>query len=263
MEKKITLCTCAFTREIETAEDYRRHFEMAAAAGFSGFELSYPHRFETANLIRGAVDAGISVVAVHGVLGGGSFSSDRGERLAAVEYAAKYLEPFACFAPCPVVEHYLDRFNDPEKGKYFRESVELLLEREEKMGFVFCMENAPYKPEVNERFPDIAEVSRFVRSFGGRMFMTFDVNHANLHEDPVAVCKTCAGLVKHIHVSDNHGYREEHLVPGTGTIDLKAVLNALYANGYAGPCNLEFGYGHIPEQDEYRQVCDYMKKLPA
>jgi sugar phosphate isomerase/epimerase len=95
------------------------------------------------------------------------------------------------------------------------------------------------------------------------MFMTFDLNHANLNEDPVAVCADCAGLVKHIHISDNHGFREEHLIPGTGTMDLAAIMKGLYLNGYEGPWNLEFGFPkeEIPTQEKYRSIHRFMLSL--
>ena len=138
------------------------------------------------------------------------------------------------------------------------------LERTEKDGFIFCMENAPYKPEYDERFPPVAEIVEFVRSFGeDRMFITFDLNHANLHEDPVEVAAYCASLVRHIHVSDNHGFREEHLIPGKGCIDLAAILTALYRNGYNGPCNLEMGFpkGTQATLADYREVYLYMDAI--
>ena len=86
--------------------------------------------------------------------------------------------------------------------------------------------------------------------------MTFDVNHANLHEDVLDAVTDCGGLIRHIHVSDNHGHREEHLVPGQGIIDLKAVIGKIYGTAYNGPCNFEFGFpkGLVPEQKDYEQV---------
>jgi sugar phosphate isomerase/epimerase len=151
-------------------------------------------------------------------------------------------------------------------GKKFHDVMAYLLEETEKLNFLFCMENAPYKPEHNERFPNVAEVAAFSRSFGkDRMFMTFDLNHANLNEDPVAVCADCAGLVKHIHISDNHGFREEHLVPGSGIMDLLSIMTALYQHGYSGPWNLEFAFPEKtePTLEQYQQVYLYMKNLIA
>ena len=147
------------------------------------------------------------------------------------EEAYRYLDTFAELAPCPIVEHYWSRYNDPDMGKYFLETVSRLLEKTEGYGFTFCMENAPYKPEINERYPDIKEVADFIKSFAGRMYMTFDVNHANLNEDVLYAVEAGSGLIRHIHVSDNHGHREEHLWPGEGIIDLKSVVDKIYKKG--------------------------------
>ena len=264
MEQKITTSTCAFGVAGTDEDGFTKHFEMAMEAGFSGFELCFNSAGETQPMIRAARKTGCKVIAVHGILNGGSCSPDPAVRDASVEQAYRYLADFAEFAPCPIVEHYWDRYLNPEIGRYFHDAVGKLLEKTESLGFLFCMENAPYKPEHNERFPNVAEVAAFARSYGeNRMFMTFDVNHANLHEDPVKVCSDCAGLVRHIHVSDNHGIREEHLIPGTGIIDFSAVLSALYRNGYTGPCNLEFSFPKdvTPNTAAYRKVFDFMKAI--
>ena len=264
MNKNITLSTCAFGANAQNSSYYARQFEMAMKAGFSGFELTlYPDSTVPA-IIEAVHQTGAPVIAVHGVGKGNWFADTPGEQKKAARETAQYLEYFAEFAPCPAVQHYLDRYNNPEMGKKLRAVMEYLLEETEKLGFVFCMENAPYKPEHNERFPNVAEVAAFARSFGkDRMFMTFDLNHANLHEDPVAVCADCAGLVKHIHISDNHGFREEHLIPGTGTMDLGSIMTALYQNGFDGPWNLEFGFAKDtePTLEQYQQVYQYMKTL--
>ena len=91
--------------------------------------------------------------------------------------------------------------------------------------------------------------------------MTFDVNHANLHEDVLYAVSACDGLIRHIHVSDNHGHREEHLVPGEGIIDLKAVIKKIYETDYCGPCNFEFGYpkGYIPGLKDYEYAYNIIR----
>lgn len=264
MNRKITLSTCAFGNAVQSSDHYARQFEMAMKAGFDGFELTMHPESILPYVIEAVHLTGAPVVAVHGIGKGNWFADTAEEQKKAAVESAGYLEYFAEFAPCPAVQHYLDRFNDPEMGKKFREVMFYLLEETEKLGFLFCMENAPYKPEHNERFPNVAEVAAFARSFGkDRMFMTFDLNHANLNEDPVAVCADCAGLVKHIHISDNHGFREEHLIPGTGTMDLAAIMKGLYRNGYEGPWNLEFGFpkDEIPTLEKYRQIHQYMLTL--
>ena len=259
----ITLASCAFGLRPGEEGNMARHMEAALKAGFDGFEISQIYGLPQADKLFAAVKSfPARIFAVHGILGGGSFSADKAERERAAEDAFRYLETFAEYAPCPIVEHFWSRFNDPERGAYFRETAAILLEKTERCGFVFCMENAPYNPEEYERYPRVAEVADFARSFGkDRMFMTFDVNHANLHEDVIEAVSDCGGLIRHIHVSDNHGRREEHLVPGAGIIDLKAVIRKIYETGYSGPCNFEFGFpkGHVPGLQDYQQVYNFIK----
>ncbi|MSS71253.1 MAG: hypothetical protein EXS64_07170 [Candidatus Latescibacteria bacterium] len=44
-----------------------------------------------------------------------------------------------------------------------------------------------------------------------------------------------------VRVNDNRGTHEEHLVPGEGNIDFRAVLTRLREMGYAGPFCFGFG----------------------
>ena len=67
---------------------------------------------------------------------------------------------------------------------------------------------------------------------GGPLGICIDVGHANLHcglfADPAAeYLRAFAGRLVHLHVSDNSGAGDEHLVPGTGNIDWRSVTAAL------------------------------------
>lgn len=260
----LTLSTCTFCLAPEDYNSCVKMLETAMDAGFDGFEIDmYPGGRDVSNLIRALKDTRVPVVAVHGILGPGSCSPDRAIRQKTVAEAAAYLEKFTGFAPCPVIEHYWNRFNAPEIAGYFHETSAELLKKTEELNFIFCMENAPYKPEHNERYPFVDEVASFARSFGeNRMFMCMDINHLNLHENPVEICRKYADLIKHIHISDNHGLREEHLPPGQGIIDLPAVYHTLTAAGFTGPCNLEmiFPQNEPPTAEQLRQVAEYCRK---
>ncbi len=93
------------------------------------------------------------------------------------------------------------------------------------------------------------------------MFMTLDLNHVNLHEDPLAVCSKYAMSIRHIHVSDNHGIREEHLPPGQGNAPLAECLRILRRQGFTGPCNLEmvFRIPQPPDRTELAEVFNYCR----
>jgi len=71
-----------------------------------------------------------------------------------------------------------------------------------------------------------------------------DTGHAHMSHDagrePVAnYLERYAGQLEHVHLHDNHGASDEHLVPGDGTIDWPRVLRVLEAIGYAETAVLE------------------------
>jgi len=232
----------------ETAEGNLLQFlDIIQQAGYSSIELSRKqHNIASrADLIK---KTGLKVWSIHGVLGLGSVSSDKAVRQAAVAEEIARLEDTAMFAPCPYVVHYVDRYNDPVFGENFRRSIEEVYACSSRLGFDLAIETAPHKPQHNERYPDSREIAEFVRSFGvDDLNMTIDINHSNLNEDLVTVCKNCHGLISNVHISDNHGDWEDHLPPGEGIIDLRKTFAALRDNGYTGPCNIEM---HLPEKPD-------------
>jgi len=264
---KISLSTCALETKFCNGWSYDEKMAMVRQAGYEYIEFSRPRDRElNMDEIRPAIRSnGLKVWSVHGIMNGGCISPDPAKRQEAVEQAARFAEALAEYAPCPLVEHYLDRYNAPEPGRYFRESVEALYEKVSKMGYILCIETVPWKPWNNERYPDTREVAEFVRSFGkSDLQMTFDVNHSNIHESLEQAAKNTAGLVKNIHVSDNHGECEEHLAPGLGLgiIDFSAAFRVLRENGYNGPCNLEFSFKDCaPSAESLSEVRVKMEKM--
>jgi sugar phosphate isomerase/epimerase len=214
-------------------------FEMIAEAGFPMIEL-VGHHLVMAERAQAVANAGLRVWAVHGTLGNGALSSAADERRQAIDREFRLMEAAAVYAPCPYVIHYLNRFNDPAVGARFRESIETVLDRARSLHLALAIETVPYKPEVNERYPDSREVADFVRSLGSEAaVICVDLNHSNLNERlPEAICN-CDGLIATIHVSDNHAFREEHLAPGEGTTDFVEAFRALVQAGYTGAVNME------------------------
>ena len=219
-----------------------------AAAGFEQIELSRRHK-DLDDVVPKVSRSGLRVWSVHGTLGGQAISSSETERRQAVEQACRHLDIAAAFAPCPYVIHYLNRVHDPAAGVAFRKSVAELHEVAAPLGITLAVETAPDKVS-NERFPDSVELTAFVRSFDSPLVgVCLDVNHANLGEDLGAVIEHCRGLIANIHVSDNHGVTEDHLLPGEGSIDLPAAMLAIHQAGYAGPLNLECRYPGTPPKE--------------
>jgi sugar phosphate isomerase/epimerase len=74
--------------------------------------------------------------------------------------------------------------------------------------------------------------------------ITFDIGHAyrrakssgveNPEQSLVDFIKNMGHKIIHVHLHDNHGERDEHLVPGQGSIDFKPIIRALKAINYDG-----------------------------
>ena len=251
----LSISTTVFGPEdIAEGNNLISNLDIIKQSGFDIIEISRHQRNISAreSQIRAS---GLKVWSIHGVLGNDAASDSKAKRQAILELEFKRMDDTACFAPCPYVVHYVNRVNDPQAGINFRDAIEKLYTHSSKLGFNLAVETAPYKPQINERYPDSREISDFVRSFGKKdLNMTIDINHSNIHEDLIDVCNNCNGIIANVHISDNHGEWEDHLPPGEGIIDFPAVYDALRANGYTGPFNLEFHLPEAPTVDVLRKI---------
>ena len=239
---EISLCTGVFGPETRDASGFERAAGMVAAAGYRLVEPSSWH-LRLPNSHSALAAAGLEVWAVHGSFGcvePGAISESADERRHTLDRELELLHMAAAYAPCPYVIHYLNRHNDPAVAERWRDSVEELLVHAAALQLTLAVETVPFKPEENERYADTAEVAAFVRAFDSEYLrVCVDVNHSNLHEDLGQAISNCSGQISDIHISDNHGVREQHLQPGEGVIDMPFALAALREAGYSGPCNLE------------------------
>jgi sugar phosphate isomerase/epimerase len=73
--------------------------------------------------------------------------------------------------------------------------------------------------------------------------LTLDIGHANIGPDGMTRILTFIrryeSRLRHVHVSDNRGRRDDHLPVGEGYIDFPAVAAALNKIGYQGGLTLE------------------------
>lgn len=236
MTNQLCWSTTCFGPE-KNQDDLIKWIEMIVESGVDLIEISRKQH-DIASRAERVKATGAVVHSIHGTLSGDTVSPDPIKRQAAITAEIGRMRDCAAFAPCPYVVHYLNRYIDPAYGVWFREAIEALAAAN--TGMIIAVETVPYKPEVNERYADSAEIAEFVRSFNSpEIQMTVDINHSNLNEDIFQVCRNTAGLIVNAHISDNHGIREEHLIPGEGIIPLREVMTELYACGYRGACNLE------------------------
>ena len=118
----------------------------------------------------------------------------------------------------------------------------------EKRGVVLLSENLLWGSSKDPRV--IADLVKKVDSqyFG----WCFDVGHAWFSGYSPDIIKQCAVAPLSVHIQDNHGNGDEHLIPGDGTIDFAVFVSALKAVGYHGDCVLEAHHQSLEAPDEER-----------
>lgn len=80
----------------------------------------------------------------------------------------------------------------------------------------------------------------------------YDTGHANRFGIRPSALVGLENAPLSLHVQDNHGNHDEHLLPGDGTIDWKEFLDTLHAVGYKGDLVLEAHHQSIDASDDQR-----------
>jgi len=142
------------------------------------------------------------------------------------------------FGRCPVPE--AKDFLEGAKRRY-RRFLEQCLPYARERGVTLALENAGGQLAT---YPStVEELKRLVLELEGAK-VAFDIGHAHLAErrsgrkaTGLAIAEAIEGLrehLVHVHVHDNHGKDDDHLLPGDGDIDFKPVVEALRAINYGG-----------------------------
>jgi len=72
-----------------------------------------------------------------------------------------------------------------------------------------------------------------------------DSGHANVNgEDFNEIIPKCKGIPLHIHLDDNIGDFDSHMIPGKGNVDFKSLFSSLKAINYDGYISVELGGGY-------------------
>jgi len=121
-----------------------------------------------------------------------------------------------------------------------------------------CLENIP------ATCPECEDLLRIVEEAGcPNIGICLDTGHLNLKSgDQVGFIKKAGTYLKALHIADNEGKSDQHLMPyGRGTIDWDKVLAALKENGYSGLFNLEIpGESRCPMPIKLAKL-DYIKRM--
>jgi len=92
---------------------------------------------------------------------------------------------------------------------------------------------------------------RMIEEIGSHQLgILLDTGHAHLNgEDLAEDVRKLADVPLHIHIDDNDGESDQHLVPGDGSIDFEPFAAALEAIDYQGFISAELGFGYTFDPD--------------
>lgn len=97
---------------------------------------------------------------------------------------------------------------------------------------------------------DALKIIREIRD--NRIGVLLDTGHCALNQEVLADCvKKLArsGYIFHIHLDDNNGVMDDHLIPGRGKINFIAFLKELKRVNYDGFLTVELGFQYILDPD--------------
>ena len=117
-----------------------------------------------------------------------------------------------------------------EKRSAFLDNLHTVAEYAAPKGVSFALENTQrgYTREPTrlvELVEDLADAN---------VGICIDTGHRNIVGDPVEALQIAGKHLITLHLHDNHGERDEHLLPGLGVIDWDGVVGALSETNYRG-----------------------------
>ena len=131
-----------------------------------------------------------------------------------------------------------------------RKSIEELGRFGQSQSVHYAFENLPPYHAIGH---DVAELAALLNEVDlPAAGMCFDVAHANLTGDPIRAADLADGQMKYVHICDNHGDSDGHLMPFCGEIDWIAFAHAIRRAKYDGVLMLEVFY----KLDDLRRLID-------
>ena len=185
---------------------------------------------------------GVEITQLHGLWA--TDDKTRAQREESISFFIKEIEGAHYMGCKNVVVHPFLPFGwgaEIDKDKIWDVNIDLftrLLEHAEKWGVNVCAENQPF---TAIEMSTVKAVKRLVREINHPNFkVCLDTGHANVFHDDIAEDVRLLGDdLATLHVHDNKGNWDQHLIPYLGNIKWEEFLTALKEIGYQGAFTLE------------------------
>jgi len=203
------------------------------------------HPSEVEQVGRWLRDLGLGVTDLHGSAGEEKCwtSFYEHERRAGVELVANRIEMAAALGSDVVIMHAGGEPDDAAGRTLFwrqlRRSLDALEPVARRAGVRLAIENG-----------DFRVIERLFENYGADYLgLCYDAGHGNLHAGDVERFDRLRDRLISIHLHDNHGVSDQHLVPFAGTVDWPRVMGLIARSSYGKWVNLECSLRHSPVTD--------------
>lgn len=206
-----------------------------------------------AEVMAACRDAAVGIDSMHGVFGPAydPSSPDPAIRADSVRVyreegslARQLGGPMVVVHPAPFLEkgQTRDPAQTPARLQALSDSMRELALWASEIGVIYLLENLPGNSHVGNHPHEVADVVRQIDS--PHLRMCFDLGHAHITGDAADALRRCADVIGYIHVHDNDGVNDSHLMPGEGTIRWPDIAAALRDAALAVPVMLEVFQSH-------------------
>lgn len=127
---------------------------------------------------------------------------------------------------------------------WLTDSMGACADEADRAGLTLCVE-----PRVGEIISNTDALLRLMEAVDSDNFgAVLDTGHLHAQKEilPLSVEKL-GSRIRYVHASDNDGQTNQHLTPGTGTVDWEGVFLALKKHGFAGYVAVDVG--SVPKLD--------------
>lgn len=132
-----------------------------------------------------------------------------------------------------VIMHLTSKMVAPKYNEKGLERFKKIVNKAEELGVRIAFENTKIKGYLEYVFENIDS-----KNIG----LCYDAGHCHAHFDDEFNYELFKDRIFAVHLHDNHGEIDEHLLPYDGTIDWKHVINKLKECNYNGLVTLELSY---------------------
>ena len=220
--------------------DYAQRFRLIRQAGFDGVCLGWIEKYEHPDY-RGqpglARREGLWVENIHvDFLKANHIWEDTAAGQAVFEYYLKCVDDCAAFEVPAMVMHADIGHNPPTVSELGFARFGRLIDGAERRGVTIAVENLTRTAQVDR-------ARLLLERFDSPHFgFCFDSGHRNVCRVGHEWLARWPERLKALHLHDNDGTDDQHLLPFDGTTDWPMLMHAIAVTGYRGPTALEVGH---------------------